>query len=82
MISDQRLNRLTNIETCYGTTGEMLSIARELLALRKAFVQHAAWIADDGNVYSPADFDGDAEEMDLVAKAGGFEPLYRKPTLP
>lgn len=35
MISDERLKQLSEIETCVGTTGEMMSIAKELLALRK-----------------------------------------------
>lgn len=35
MISDERLEQLSEIETSMGTTGEMMSIAKELLALRK-----------------------------------------------
>jgi|GEM_PF-5241842 len=43
MISDERLMKLSEIETCVGTTGEMMSIARELLALRKAAPCQHQW---------------------------------------
>lgn len=52
MISDERLKQLSEIETCVGTTGEMMSIARELLALRKAFSETAVYEAEINGVMS------------------------------
>lgn len=52
MISDERLRQLSEIEACVGTTGEMMSIARELLALRKAFSETAVYEAEINGVMS------------------------------
>lgn len=48
MISDERLEQLSEIETCWGTTGEMMSIAKELLALRKASLMPSELTAENG----------------------------------
>lgn len=82
MISDERLEQLADDNIiCKVSWDERVSMAAELLTLRKAFSQHAAWMAEDGNVYGPADFEGDLASMDLTAKCGGFEPLYKNPTV-
>lgn len=75
MISDDRLRfKLKNPTLC--TTDE-IEMAKELLALRKAFSEPIAWIHQTtGAMLKNSVIDEVRKQSDV------WIPLYRKPTLP
>lgn len=78
MISNERLEEFAYDKRMCNVTEEIVSMARELLALRKAFSEPVAWRHDDGP------FGNVVTSHKKVAESwnrSGFKltPLYEKP---
>lgn len=76
MISDDRLERIIQLNDCYSPE-EMKDMAKELLAYRKAFSEPAIW-ANRTDVDNFDDHILARRNQSLACTL----PLYRKPTTP
>jgi len=77
MISDERFEQFAHDKRMCNVTEEIVSMARELLAYRKAFSEPCGFI-------NPVYFSDGMMGCTLHKKMrhNRLEPLYRKPTIP
>jgi hypothetical protein len=77
MISDERLEQFAHDKRMCNVTEEIVSMAKELLAQRKAFTQPIVWIHQ-----TTGEKLNNSVIEDVRKQSGAWIPLYRKPNLP